>query len=64
MVRGNTCIPWYCCHLFDYRICRRMVLVSRRDKTVHASDLSKPWNISIALGRIHASGQENGRKDQ
>ena len=51
-------------HLFDYRICRRMVLVSRRDKTVHASDLSKPWNISIALGRIHASGQENGRKDQ
>ena len=49
---------------FDYRICRRMVLVSRRDKTVHASDLSKPWNIGIALGRIHASGQENGRKDQ
>lgn len=33
-------------------------------KTVHASDLSKPWNIGIALGRIHASGQENGRKDQ
>ena len=52
------------CHLFDYRICRRMVLVSRRDKTVHASNLSKPWNIGIALGRIHASGQENGRKDQ
>ena len=52
------------CHLFDYRICRRMVLVSRRDKTVYASDLSKPWNIGIALGRIHASGQENGRKDQ
>ena len=50
------------CHLFDYRICRRMVLVSRRDKTVYASDLSKPWNIGIALGRIHASGQENGRR--